>query len=314
MTSTAPLALVDVAKALAGTPVLRQVSFECPAGEITALLGPNGAGKTTAVAVATGLRAPDSGDVKVFGKAVRDRAGRSRLSLVPQDISLPAAVTVRRCMDFVAGQRPPSPLAPARAEICERLTIGTLLDRRAGGLSGGQQRKVAVALGLLRVPGLLIMDEATTNLDEATRASTWQLVREYADRGGAALVTSHILADIDSHADRVVALNCGQVVLESQLAQVRARLGGSSVSISLASSRRGDVIEHVSARLPGTALVPRTSAAGIGAPATVLEWRTREPLTLVAALAELAPDATDLFVRPIPLGDVLREFAQVGAR
>jgi ABC-2 type transport system ATP-binding protein len=319
MTSAAPLALVDVAKALAGTPVLREVSFACPAGEITALLGPNGAGKTTAVAVATGLRAPDSGDVRVFGKPVRDRAARSRFSVVPQDISLPAAVTVRHLMDFVAGQRPPSPLAPARAQICERLAISTLLDRRAGGLSGGQQRKVAVALGLLRVPGLLIMDEATTNLDEATRARTWQLVCEYAERGGAALVTSHILADIDSHADRVVALNLGQVVLESRLTQVRARLGGSSVSISLASSRRGAVIERVSARLPGAALVPRAGCAGVGAaangaPTTVLEWRTREPLPLVAALAELAPDATELLVRPIPLGDVLREFAEVGAR
>ncbi|MEO8888780.1 MAG: ABC transporter ATP-binding protein [Jatrophihabitantaceae bacterium] len=315
MTSPAPLELVDVSKTLAGTSVLHAVSFECPAGEITALLGPNGAGKTTSVALATGLRSASAGQVRVFGHAVSERAARYRLSLVPQEIGLPASVTVRRCLNFVGGQRPPSPLATSRAEICERLGISGLLERRAGGLSGGQQRKVAVALGLLRAPGLLIMDEATTSLDERTRATTWQLVREYADRGGAALVTSHILADIDAHADRVVALNDGRVVLASPLALVRARLGGSVVAISLPPTRRAEVLEQVRIRQldarPVAPAAPGSTASDVpGSAGRVrLEWRTPAPVPFVAVLSQLAPDAVDLVVRPIPLGDLLAELA-----
>jgi ABC-2 type transport system ATP-binding protein len=313
VTAATPLVLVGVSKTLARKPVLREVSFECPAGEITALLGPNGAGKTTSVAVATGLRSADTGQVSVFGRPVRDRAARGRVSLVPQDIGLPAAVTVRRCLDFVGGQRALSPFAPARTEICERLAVSAFLDRRAGGLSGGQQRRVAVALGLLRAPGLLIMDEATTNLDETARATTWQLVREYTDRGGAALVTSHIVADIDTHADRVIALNAGRVLLQSPLAKVRAQLGGSSVSVRVPAARRAAILDRVATMRLGAELVRELDPAA-DAEWTVLQWRTQTPLPLVTELGhelgQLGADATDLIVRPIPLGDLLQELSE----
>ncbi|MGH8962514.1 MAG: ABC transporter ATP-binding protein [Jatrophihabitantaceae bacterium] len=312
-----PLCLNGVVKSLAGAPVLRAVSFECPPGAITALLGPNGAGKTTSVAVASGLRSADAGLARIFGRTPRDRRTRGTFSLVPQDIGLPAAVTVRRCLDFVAGQRAPSPLAAPGEQICERLGVGPLLQRRAGGLSGGEQRRVAVVLGLLRAPGLLIMDEATTNLDESARATTWQLVREYTNRGGAALVTSHILADIESHADRVVALSGGRVVLQSPLEQVRVQLGGSSVSLSLPAARRARVLEQVAARrldavpiTSGGSRFPPDAHSGV----ELVEWRTAQPLPLVAALAQLVPEATGLQVRPIPLAEVLQQFTPAAPR
>jgi ABC-2 type transport system ATP-binding protein len=314
--------------------VLREVSFTCPQGTITALLGPNGAGKTTSVAVATGLRRVDRGRVSVFGRALPSRAALRRISLVPQEVGLPAAVTVRHCLQFVAAQRAESPYAPTYDQLCERLGVGTLLHRRAGGLSGGQRRKVAVALGLLRAPGLLIMDEATTSLDEASRATTWAMVREYADRGGAALVTSHILADIDSHADRLVALNAGQVVMERPLDEVRARLGGSAVSVRLPPGRADQVIAEIAAAHPDATRVDApeldaaeldggeldtapVDAAAAGAPGRGVErgplrvrWRTSHPLPLVATLAAVAPQATELLVRPIPLGELLEGLSE----
>lgn len=302
-----PLAFAGAGKTLAGRPVLSEVTFDCPAGQITALLGPNGAGKTTSVALATGLRAPDTGQVRVFGRTARDRTTRSRLSLVPQEVGLPAAVTVRRCLAFVAGQRQPGQFTPPRDELCERLGLGPLLARRVGGLSGGQQRRVAVALGLLHAPPLLILDEATTNLDETARTTTWELIGSYAERGGAVLVTTHILADIDSHADRVVALSAGTVVLQSPLAQVRARLGGSAVSIRVPSSRRAEVLARTASCVPEAIAVP-------GSTADALAWRTPAPLPLVTALAVIAPEATDLLVGPVPLGDLLPELATESTR
>jgi ABC-2 type transport system ATP-binding protein len=320
-----PLRLDGVHKTLAGTPVLRDVGFTCPAGAITALLGPNGAGKTTSVAIATGLRRADTGTVEVFGRRLPSRAALRRLSLVPQEIGLPAAVTVWHLLHFVSAQRAESPFAPPVEELCERLGIGPLLRRRAGGLSGGQQRKVAVALGLLRAPGLLILDEATTSLDESSRATTWAMVREYVDRGGAALVTSHILADIESHADRLVALNAGEVVLERPLDEVRQRLGGSAVSVRLPAGHAHRAIARITAEI--AAAVPSAVASDSvraampdPAPAAMsgrrdrefvrVQWRTANPLPLVAAIARAAPCATDLLVRPIPLGELLDELAK----
>lgn len=299
--SAPPLLLQHVDKALAGRRVLHQVSFSCPAGRITALLGPNGAGKTTTVAVASGLRAPDSGRVAVFGQPVGAARRAGRFGVVPQEIGFPEAVSVARCLDFVAGQRPDLGLGPGRAELCARLGLTDLLERRTGGLSGGQRRKLAVALGLVHAPGLVIMDEATTNLDEATRAVTWRLVRDYVARGGAALVTSHILADIESHADRVVALNEGRVVLESPLAEVRARLGGSTVSLLLPPGDRGAASAAIADRSLGRELP-------IGADG-VQRWRTHSPLDLVLVVAAVSAGAQHLDVRPTPLGELLAEVA-----
>jgi ABC-2 type transport system ATP-binding protein len=294
--TAATLRLERVTKSLAHRLVLSNVSFGCPAGAITALLGPNGAGKTTTVAVATGLRRPDSGRATVDGLDVGTKLTRQQVSVVPQEIGFPDAVTVRRCLDFVAAQRTAEALGPERGQLCERLGITELLPRRAGGLSGGERRKLAVALGLIRAPSVVILDEATTNLDEHSRAITWELIEEYAARGGTALVTSHILADIESHADRVVALYGGEVVLQGTLEQIRARLGGSQVSVTLPARLHDAARRQVALHRLGDAA---------GAPDGAVVWRTREPFALVQCLADFAAQATDLVVRPIPLSDLL---------
>jgi ABC-2 type transport system ATP-binding protein len=300
---TAPTALVfdRVSKDLAGRRVLDSVSFACPPGTITALLGPNGAGKTTAVSVATGLRRADAGAVRAFGIDVRRPAARAHTSLVPQDIGFPDAVTAGRCLDFVARQRIDQGLSAGRDELCERLGLTSLLDRRAGGFSGGQRRKLAVALGLIHAPGVLIMDEATTNLDETARAATWDLVRDYARLGGTAVVTSHILADIESHSDRVIALGAGRVVLDGPLAQLRAQLGGSLVSIQVAPLARAAVRDAVARAGPASVL----TAQYPGLAADTLIWRTRQPFALLRAIAAVTDEIADVEVRPIPLRDLL---------
>jgi ABC-2 type transport system ATP-binding protein len=297
---TAPLQLRGVSKALAGAPVLRDVTFSCPRGAITALLGPNGAGKPTPVAIAVGQRAADAGAVTVLGEPARSRSARTAVSLVPQDIGFPASVQVERCLEFVAGQRPDLGLTPPRTELLHRLGIARARQRRVGALSGGQQRKLAIALALVHAPPVLVMDEATTNLDEQSRATTWSLVRDYVECGGAALVTSHILADIDRHADRVVALAAGRVVLDEGITTVRRALGGSVVTVRVGAAHRDQVLARVAEHALGS-----TTAADVG----TLSWRSPHPVRLVVALHELLPDLADVQVQPIPLRDVLTELA-----
>ncbi|UQX87984.1 ABC transporter ATP-binding protein [Jatrophihabitans telluris] len=298
-----PLQLSDVCKTIAGRAVLAGVDLACAPGSVTALLGPNGAGKTTMVNIAAGLRRPDSGTARLFGLPPAGAAARTRFSLVPQDISFPGPVTVRQCVDLVEGQRPPSDLVPDRIELCDELGLSSVLNRSVGALSGGQRRRLAVVLGLVRAPGLLLLDEATSNLDEAGRAIVWRLVSDYSRRGGAVLVTTHILSDLESVADRVIGMSSGRVVREGSLAEIRDSLGGRTVEV----------------RVPAVKAVAITSAAarsGVGLSVstdtsypshTTLRWRTADPLRLLAHIASSDPTITDVNVVATPLSELLSE-------
>ncbi|SHG04559.1 ABC-2 type transport system ATP-binding protein [Jatrophihabitans endophyticus] len=294
-----------VSKALAGREVLREVSFACPAGQITALLGPNGAGKTTTVTLATGVRRPDAGQVRVLGRDVREPGSREHVALVAQGVTFPAAVGVDVCLRLVAGQRRPTPCSGEVTELYSRLGVDRLRGRRVGGLSGGQRRRLAVAMALLHAPEVVVLDEATSDLDERYRAETWQLLREYTGRGGCVLVTSHILADIERHADRVVALVDGQVALAGTLGEVRARLGGSSVEVTPAAAELAHVAHLVRAHDGGEPM-----PAGPGR----LRWHTHEPLRLLALLAAHAPTVADPVVGPVPLADLLESLLATTGR
>jgi ABC-2 type transport system ATP-binding protein len=301
----APLLLLGVEKSIGGRRILRDVDLDCRPGTITALLGPNGAGKTTTVSIAAGLRRADVGTARVFGYPARSAAARTRFSLVPQDIGLPSTVRVSECLEFVTRQRPESPLAEPVERISARLGIEKLLAKHTGGLSGGERRRVSLALGLARVPGLLILDEATTNLDEVARAQAWQAVRDYADRGGAVLATSHILADIEANADRVIAMADGQVVRQGSVADIRQLLGGSVVSVRVTSRHAADVLGAV--RRSGLGEIREWSGgrADDGSDGSVLSWRSERAVELVALLATLDGDLRDLAVSPVPLGELL---------
>jgi ABC-2 type transport system ATP-binding protein len=301
-----PLLLERVDKALARRQVLSDVGFSCRPGSITGLLGPNGAGKTTTVTLATGLRRPDQGIVRVFGLNPVTAEARRHFSLIPQEISFPGPVRVGHCLDFVEGQRAPSSYALDRHELCDELGLTDLLQRSVGGLSGGQRRKLAVAMGLIRVPGLLILDEATTNLDEQARQTTWRLVGDYARRGGAVLATTHILADIDANADRVIAMVDGRIIRSGAMAEIRHSLGGSTVSAAVTPTARAELSSLI-------------AAAGLGlsvahANETQLAWRTQSPLQLVAFIATIDPMATDLVVAATPLADLLGQLSPLPAQ
>jgi ABC-2 type transport system ATP-binding protein len=193
---------------------LRGVDLDVAPGEVLALLGPNGAGKTTTLDILTGYRRPDAGTVLVLGTGpdVRGRAGRrwrARIGIVAQagtgvpDLSLTAILA-----HF--GGYYPDPLPPARALALTGLD--SQADRRPGQLSGGQRRRLDVALGLVGRPELLFLDEPTTGFDPDARRRFWALLRGLAHQGTTIVLTTHYLEEAEVLADRIAVIRAGQVI------------------------------------------------------------------------------------------------------
>lgn len=193
---------------------LADVSLDIHAGECVGLLGPNGAGKTTLLSLIEGLRAPSSGDVRLFGGDPRAVASRVRLGTTPQATALPAGLRVREVLDFVAAHFP----APApRERIIEEFDLAPILRQQCGALSGGQQRRVAVALAFVGDPQLVLLDEPTTGLDVDARRALWDAVRVRHAAGCAVVVTSHHLEEIEQLAKRVIVIADGAVRADDRL-------------------------------------------------------------------------------------------------
>jgi ABC-2 type transport system ATP-binding protein len=268
-----PVAELDhVTKAYGTSRALDDVTLALHEGEILALLGPNGAGKTTAVALLLGLRRPDSGLARLFGRDPRQPAARRCIGATPQETAFPPTLRVRELLGFVAAHyAPPLP----RDALVERFGLGALVHRQAGGLSGGERRRVAVALAFAGAPRAVFLDEPTTGFDLEARHALWQAVREHAGGGGSVLLTTHYLAEAQALAHRVVVLHGGRVVATGTPAELAHAVGLTRVRV------RAPVP-------PGLAAVERASADG---EETTLYTRDTDA-TLRALLAANVPLAT----------------------
>jgi ABC-2 type transport system ATP-binding protein len=219
--------LEGVVKSYGVTRALDDVDLELRAGEVLALLGPNGAGKSTAVAVMLGLRSPDAGRAWLLDGDPRDPASRRRVGAVLQEVGFPATLRVREIVDLVRAHYP----APYPADAAlERLGLTAAAGRQAVGLSGGQQRRLAVALALAGRPEVLFLDEPTAGMDAGTRRALLGDLAAFAADGGAVLLTTQQLAEAEEIASRVVLLARGKVLLEGTLADIRARAGTTRVT------------------------------------------------------------------------------------
>ncbi|MFE9635006.1 ABC transporter ATP-binding protein [Streptomyces sp. NPDC006463] len=193
-------------------------------GEVFGLLGPNGAGKSTTVEILQGHRERDGGEVRVLGAdpATAGRAWRSRVGIVWQDESAPAELTVRETVEHFARYYP-APRDPA--EVIALVGLEHKRDQRVKGLSGGQRRRLDVALGVIGGPELLLLDEPTTGFDPAARRQFWDLIRLLADGGTTIVLTTHYLEEAEALADRLAIVARGRVVAEGEPAALRARFG-----------------------------------------------------------------------------------------
>ncbi|MEV0181038.1 ABC transporter ATP-binding protein [Streptomyces sp. NPDC050625] len=193
-------------------------------GEVFGLLGPNGAGKSTTVEILQGNRARDAGEVSVLGAdpATGTRAWRSRVGIVWQDESAPAQLTVRETVGHFARYYP-RPRDPR--EVIGLVGLEAKADSRIKALSGGQRRRLDVALGVIGNPELLLLDEPTTGFDPAARRQFWDLIRMLADEGTTILLTTHYLEEAEALADRLAIVARGRVVAEGEPVGLRERYG-----------------------------------------------------------------------------------------
>ena len=210
---------------------LDDVSLDVPAGQMVGLLGPNGAGKSTLISLLLGLRRPDSGRVELFGGDPREPARRALVGCTPQETALPPTLKVREVLDFVAGHyRDPLPAA----RLLEDLGLTEQAGRQTGGLSGGQRRRLSIALALVGRPRLLVLDEPTTGLDVDARHLLWQRVRDFHAGGGTVVVTSHYMEEVEALAQRVVVVASGRVLVDDTLDAVRSRVRQHRVTVRAA--------------------------------------------------------------------------------
>jgi ABC-2 type transport system ATP-binding protein len=211
-------------KSYGAVQAVRGTSFTVEHGEIFALLGPNGAGKTTTLEILEGFRTRDAGRVEVLGLDPGDRshgrALRERIGLVLQDIAVEPYLTVRETLARNAGYYP----APRDVDEVIGLTGLTGLERqKVRALSGGQKRRLDLALGLVGRPDLLFLDEPTTGFDPNARRDAWQIVRDLRGEGTTILLTMHYMEEAQALADRVAVIADGQIVAEGTPSTIGGR-------------------------------------------------------------------------------------------
>ena len=203
---------------------LDDVSFEVERGEVFALLGPNGAGKTTCIEILEGFHQRDAGTVDVLGFDPGARSQqeelRTRIGVVLQELAVESFFTVRQVLTRNAGfYRRPRPVD----EVIELVGLGEKADAKVKRLSGGQQRRLDIGLGIIGRPELLFLDEPTTGLDPGARRTTWDLIRTLADEGTTVLLSSHYMDEVEQLAQRVIVISKGRIVASGAPASLGGR-------------------------------------------------------------------------------------------
>lgn len=235
------------------------VSFEVKSGTIFCIIGPNGAGKTTTIECLEGLRQPDGGSVVVAGlDPIADRARFvHKIGVQLQDIGIPPRMKVREALHLFAALYRAS---ISRSELIDELGLDGTLSKAYGSLSGGQKRRVDIALALVGDPEIVFLDEPTTGLDPEYRFRFWEYLRRQNFRGMTIVTTTHYMEEAREYCDEVLLMNEGKVVTVGQPEHLIAA-SGLAVRVLLPRAALETVGEDALATLPGVAHVRSTETS-----------------------------------------------------
>jgi ABC-2 type transport system ATP-binding protein len=228
---------------------VRGLDLTIHTGECFGLLGPNGAGKTTTIEILEGLLSPTSGDVEVLGRTwqTHERELREWLGISLQETRLSEKLTVRETLQlFSSFYRHPQ----AVDFVLEELSLQEKADAMVGKLSGGQKQRLAVATALVANPKILFLDEPTTGLDPQSRRQLWDIVRQFQQRNGTVLLTTHYMDEAERLCDRLAIIDHGQIIAAGTPAELIEGLTGHHV-VEFAISGDGAAKANGWANLPG---------------------------------------------------------------
>ncbi|MGI5169725.1 ATP-binding cassette domain-containing protein [Spirillospora sp. CA-253888] len=280
---------------------VRGVDLDVAAGEIVGFLGPNGAGKTTTLRMLTTLLAPTAGTATVAGHDLRaDPAGvRRRIGYVAQGGGTDPATPVGEELELQARLYGVPDRADRIAGLCARLELAGLAARPAASLSGGQRRRLDIALGLVHRPPLVFLDEPTTGLDPQSRGNLWEHIRRLRDEDGATVfLTTHYLEEADALCDRVLIIDRGVIVASGSPDELKRRVAGDVVTLEL-----GEGAERARAALEGRPAVREATVAG-GTVRLTVDDGDRELMGLVRALDAAGVELASLHLARPTLDDV----------
>lgn len=212
-TADPAISISGLRKSYGGLEAVRGVDLEVPQGEVFALLGPNGAGKTTIVEILEGYRSRDAGEVTVLGHDPQkgDPGLKTRIGIVLQSTGMDPYLTVAETLELFGGYYP-NPRSPE--EIMELVGLTEKANVRVTKLSGGQQRRLDVGVGLAGDPDLLFLDEPTTGFDPTARRAAWDMIKGLASMGKTIFLTTHFMDEAQHLADRVAIIARGRIIAE----------------------------------------------------------------------------------------------------
>ncbi|WP_067472159.1 ATP-binding cassette domain-containing protein [Actinomadura hibisca] len=280
---------------------VRGVDLDVAPGEIVGFLGPNGAGKTTTLRMLTTLLAPTAGTATVAGHDLRaDPAGvRRRIGYVAQTGGTDPATPVGEELELQARLYGVPGRAERIAKLCARLELDGLAARPSAALSGGQRRRLDIALGLVHRPPLVFLDEPTTGLDPQSRGNLWEHIRRLRDEDGTTVfLTTHYLDEADALCDRLLIIDRGRIVAEGTPDELKRRVSGDVVTLEL-----GAGAERARAALEAHPAVREATADG-GTVRLTVDNGDRELMGLVRALDAAGVELTSLRLARPTLDDV----------
>jgi ABC-2 type transport system ATP-binding protein len=275
---------------------VRGIDFEVGKGEVFGFLGPNGAGKTTTVEILEGYRERTAGEITVLGidpmRATRE--WRTRIGLVLQECELNPLLTVAETMDLYSSFFPnPRPIG----ETLDLVGLGNRRGARVGSLSGGQQRRLDVGVGIVGNPELLFLDEPTTGFDPTARRDAWNMIEGLKELGTTIVLTTHYMEEAQHLADRVVILREGRIVAEGAPETLGDKLGRET----MIRFRTPDGVAHRAAEAIGRKSVISGNQATIATTDPqrdlyrLLSWAEGEGITL-PDLEVRRPSLEDVFL------------------